>query len=33
VDQDTIHYRLAQWIFQALKAWDRANESLGCGGF
>jgi len=25
VDQDTIHYRLAQRIFQALKAWDGAN--------
>jgi len=22
VDQDKIHYRLAQWIFQALEAWD-----------
>jgi len=25
LDQDTIYYRLVQWIFQALKAWDEAN--------
>jgi hypothetical protein len=25
VDQDTVHCRPAQWIFQALKAWDGAN--------
>jgi hypothetical protein len=25
VDQDTVHCRHTQWIFQALKAWDGAN--------
>jgi hypothetical protein len=25
VDQDTVHYKFAQWIFQALKAWCEAN--------
>jgi len=25
VDQYTVHNRLSQWIFQALKAWDEAN--------
>jgi hypothetical protein len=25
VDQDTIHCRLSQWIFQALKAYDGAD--------
>jgi len=25
MDQDTVYCRLAQWIFQALKAWDWAN--------
>jgi len=25
VDEDIVHCRLAQWIFQALNAWDMAN--------
>jgi hypothetical protein len=24
MDQDMVHYRLPQWIFQALKAWEGA---------